>query len=92
MLEVDVQRTDDQQQVQCEDISASSTARRVRMATEAQLEKNSMMALLFGLFLVVAGGVVFGDKKYILVGAYICLVGTAMWFMHHASDPLRILL
>lgn len=91
MFEVDVQRTDDRL-VQYEDISASSTARRVRMATEAQLEKNSMMALLFGLFLVVACGVVFGEKKYILVGAYICLVGTAMWFMHHASDPLSILL
>ncbi|MDG2411608.1 MAG: DUF5993 family protein [Halioglobus sp.] len=51
-----------------------------------------MMAFLFGLFLVVACGLVFGNKKYILVGAYASLVGTAMWFVHHASDPLSILL
>jgi len=51
-----------------------------------------MMALLFGLFFVLACGVVFGDMKYILVGAYVTLVGTVMWFIHHANDPLSILL
>ncbi|WP_279250302.1 DUF5993 family protein [Candidatus Marimicrobium litorale] len=51
-----------------------------------------MMALLFGLFLMVACGVVFGEKKYMLAGAYVSLAVTALWFMHHASDPLSILL
>ena len=36
-----------------------------------------MMALLFGLFLMVACGVVFGEKKYMLAGAYVSLAVTA---------------
>lgn len=67
-------------------------AGKASIGSQAQSEENDMMALLFGLFFVLACGVVFGDMKYILVGAYVTLVGTVMWFIHHANDPLSILL
>ncbi|MDG1388769.1 MAG: DUF5993 family protein [Halioglobus sp.] len=51
-----------------------------------------MIALLFLLFFVTAGLALRGKKSLALAGAYLSLFLSLLWFFHHASDELPILL
>jgi hypothetical protein len=51
-----------------------------------------MIALLFSLFFVTAGLALRGKKSLALAGAYLSLFLSLLWFFHHASDELPILL
>jgi len=51
-----------------------------------------MMALLFALWLGVAYCVMSGRSSAALWGGYGVLLAAMLWFLHHASDPLAILL
>lgn len=51
-----------------------------------------MIALLFSLFLVTGVIALLGYPTLSLTFAYSALVFTLLWFLHHASDSLTILL
>lgn len=51
-----------------------------------------MMALLFALFFTSGILAIKGRSKQSLTLAYLSLLVTAAWFLHHAQDELAILL
>ncbi|WP_414630756.1 DUF5993 family protein [Agaribacterium haliotis] len=51
-----------------------------------------MMALLFGLFLAVLFLLIFNKWRPAAFTFVFACIASSLWFMHHASDPLNILL